>query len=145
MKPLALTVLLVLAGSSCGGGGTCVGGSFCDKLSLGTGSSGFVLTGEGDSFSVATLGSSGQIWFRLESGAAFGNRAGRLYITYAQGNSPYWQRDYSGLQSVAHLLLSSFRVTDPGSFTVKAYLVEQVGPDLGKETFVAEHALTMTK
>jgi hypothetical protein len=39
--------------------------------------------------------------------------------------------------------LSSFRITDTGSFTVKGYLVEQVGPDIGKETFVAGSNISM--
>ena len=36
------------------------------------------------------------------------------------------------------------RITDTGTFTVKGYLVEQVGPDIGKETFVAGSTITTT-
>ena len=101
--------------------------------------------GESSSFSVTTLGTTGQIWFRLESAQDMGGRAGRLYINYAAGDTPYWQKDYLNPQSYGHILLSSFRVTDPGSYTVHAYLVEQVGPDIGKETHVIDAPLAMTQ
>lgn len=130
------------------GKGTCgTAGGFCDKLAIGTSFTGFTLNGEASSFSLATT--SANLSFRLESSAEFGNRAARLYINYpASGGgrpTPYWQKDYTGLQSNGHILLSSFRVTDRGTYQVDAYLVEQVGPDIGKETFVASAPLTMTQ
>jgi hypothetical protein len=67
-------------------------------------------------------------------------RAVRLYIN----DGTYAQKDYTNPQSYGHILLSSFRITDVGAFTVKGYLVEQVGPDIGKETFVADSTITMT-
>jgi hypothetical protein len=36
-------------------------------------------------------------------------------------------------------------VTDAGSYIVQADLVEQVGPDIGKETHVIDEPLTMTQ
>lgn len=148
MLRAALLTSIAVVASGCGaGGGSCSGG-FCDKLTFGTGitGTGFTLVGETDTFSVATLGSSGQIWFRLESSKAFGNKAARLYIN-SPGTppTPYWQKDYSGLQADAHLLLSTFRVTDKGTYDVVAYLVEQVGPDIGKETRVTNAQLVMTQ
>jgi len=56
----------------------------------------------------------------------------------------YGMEDYPSLQSYGHYLLSTFRITDTGTFTVKGYLVEQVGPDIGKETFVAGSTITTT-
>ncbi len=41
------------------------------------------------------------------------------------------------------MLLSSLRITDTGSFSVKGLLVEQIGPDVGKETNIAESAVTI--
>jgi hypothetical protein len=137
------------AGTPDAGRGTCgTSGGFCDKLALGTSFTGFTLVGEASSFSLATTGG-GTLSFRLESSAEFGNRAARLYINYPPSGggrpTPYWQKDYTGLQSNGHILLSSFRVTDRGTYQVDAYLVEQVGPDIGKETFVASAPLTMTQ
>jgi hypothetical protein len=69
-----------------------------------------------------------------------GARAGRIYIN----DGTYGMEDYPSLQSYGHYLLSTFRITDTGTFTVKGYLVEQVGPDIGKETFVAGSTITTT-
>jgi hypothetical protein len=85
------------------------------------------------------MGSTGQIWFRLESAEDMAGRAVRLYIN----DGTYAQEDYINPQSYGHILLSSFRITDVGTFTVKGYLVEQVGPDIGKETFVAQSSIDM--
>ena len=66
-------------------------------------------------------------------------RAVRIYIN----DGTYGTDDYETPQSYGHILLSSFRITDTGTFTVKGYLVEQVGPDIGKETLVAGANITM--
>jgi hypothetical protein len=68
-----------------------------------------------------------------------GGRAVRLYVN----NGTYATKDYTNPQSYGHMLLSSFRITDTGSFSVKGLLVEQIGPDIGKETFIAESTVTM--
>jgi hypothetical protein len=114
---------------------------FKNSLTFGTGlgGTGFDLVGEGTTFSVATMGSQGQIYFKLESAADMGGRAVRLYIN----DGTYAQKDYNNPQSYGHYLLSSFRITDVGTFVVKGYLVEQVGPDIGKETFVAQSTISM--
>ena len=142
--PCLLLLTAALAASSCGGGGGSCSGGFCDGLTFGTGvtGTGFTLAGPSDTFSLAAQGSSGQIWFRLESATTFRTRAGRLYINYPGSPPvPYWQKDYAGLQSDGHLLLSSFRVTDKGSWDVVAYLVESSGT----ETRVANRELTITE
>jgi hypothetical protein len=134
--------LLLFASVGCGSGS-----SFQDSLRFGTGigGNGFDLVGESSSFSVTTLGTTGQIYFRLESAQDMGSRAVRLYINYAAGGVNYWQNDYPSIQSYGHIFLSSFRVTDAGSYIVQADLVEQVGPDIGKETQVISAPLTMTQ
>jgi hypothetical protein len=113
---------------------------FKNSLTFGTGlgPTFFDLIGESTTFSVGLMGTTGQIWFRLESADDMAGRAVRLYI-----NGTYAQKDYVNPQSYGHILLSSFRITDVGTFTVKGYLVAQVGPDIGKETLVAESTITM--
>jgi hypothetical protein len=135
---LCILLLGVSALGACGGGGS----DFKNSLTFGDGigGNGFTLLNEGTTFSVATMGSTGQIWFKLESSADMAGRAVRLYIN----DGTYAQKDYTNPQSYGHILLSSFRITDVGAFTVKGYLVEQVGPDIGKETFVADSTITMT-
>jgi hypothetical protein len=132
----ALIGLLLMLG--CGGGSD---SSYKNSLTFGTGlgGTGFDLIGESNTFSVSALGSQGQIYFKLESAADMGGRAVRLYIN----DGTYAQKDYSNPQSYGHYLLSSFRITDVGTFNVKALLVEQVGPDIGQETSVAQADITM--
>jgi hypothetical protein len=124
--------------------GACSGGSSDYKNSLtfgtGLGGTGFDLIGESTTFSVAAMGSTGQIYFKLESAADMAGRAVRLYIN----SGTYAQKDYITPQSYGHILLSSFRITDVGAFTVEGDLVEQVGPDIGKETLVAQSTINMT-
>jgi len=112
---------------------------FTNSLTFGTGlgGTGFDLIGEGTSFSLATT--TGTIWFKLESADDMAGRAGRLYIN----SGTYATRDYTNPQSYGHMLLSSFRITDTGTFAVKGYLVAQVGPDIGQETAVAQANITM--
>jgi hypothetical protein len=131
-----------------GGTGTGTGTNVAtDSLHFGTaiGANGVELVGESSAFSITALGTTGQIYFRLESAQDMGGRAARLYINYAAGDAPYWQKDYPNPQSYGHILLSSFRVTDVGSYTVHAYLVGQVGPDIGMETHVIDAPLTITQ
>jgi hypothetical protein len=136
----AMAVFLVVGLAGCGGGGS--DSSYQNRLTFGTGiaGTGFDLVGESTTFSVALLGSTGQIWFKLESAADMAGRAVRLYIN----DGTYAQKDYTNPQDYGHYFLSSFRITDVGSFTVKAFLVEQVGPDIGKETSVAQATIAMT-
>lgn len=114
----------------------CGGSSFKDELTFGTGidSSGFSLTGASDSFDVATTSS---VWFRMESAANFNGRFVRLYFNKLE------QKDYAACaQKDAHICLSSFAVSTPGTYQVDAYLVETV-VDIGKETLVTSKTLTL--
>jgi hypothetical protein len=136
----AMVVVLLAGGLGCSGGSG--DSAYQNRLTFGTGiaGTGFDLVGESTTFSVALLGSTGQIWFKLESAADMAGRAVRLYIN----DGTYAQKDYQNPQSYGHYFLSSFRITDVGTFTVKAFLVEQVGPDIGKETAVAQADIAMT-
>jgi hypothetical protein len=120
----------------------CSGSSSDYKNSLtfgtGLGGNGFDLVGENTTFSIAMLGTGSQLYFRLESADDQAGRAVRLYF------NDLTNKDFIPPQSYGHILLSAFTITNVGSYTVKGYLVEQVGPDIGKETFVAQSDLTMT-
>jgi hypothetical protein len=133
---LLLLLGVGLFGVACGGGGD----SFKDSLTFGTaiGGTGFDLVGESNTFSLATDGP--DIWFRLESAQDIKDRFVRLYIY--SGSYPYAQKDYIPPQNYGHILLSSFRVTDAGSYTVKSYLVETI-LDIGKENHVIDAPLTL--
>jgi hypothetical protein len=123
---------------ACSGGG---GSNYKNSLTFGTGigGNGFALVGESTTFSVGLMGSTGQIYFKLESADDMAGRAVRLYISHGT----YDQKDYPNPQSYGHILLSSFRITDVGTFPVEGVLVEQVGPDMGKETSVAQSTIVM--
>jgi hypothetical protein len=120
-----------------------------DALSFGEaiGGNGFQLVGEGDSFSLAATGG-GTIAFRLTSAEDIGSRTVRLYTYYADsagpGTSelgvPYAQADFPPAQDYGCQLLSTFRVTDAGDYTVHAFLV--VGE--GNESPVTSSPLHIT-
>jgi hypothetical protein len=136
---LGLFALALVGSGSCGSNNSS-DSAYKDSLTFGTGlgGTGFDLLNEGTTFSVAALGSQ-SIYFKLGSAADMAGRAVRLYIN----DGTYATKDYTNPQSYGHYLLSAFRITDVGAFTVKAYLVAQVGPDIGKETFVAQSTITM--
>ena len=134
---LCLIPFFVFANGGCGSNNS----DFKDSLTFGTGlgGNGFDLINPGTTFSVAQEGTTGAIYFKLESAADMAGRAVRIYIN----DGTYGTHDYLNPQTYGHILLSSFRITDTGTFTVKGYLVEQVGPDIGKEIFVAGSNITM--
>ena len=141
LRSLVLGLLsLALVGSGGCGSNNSSDSAYNDSLTFGTGlgGTGFDLLNEGSTFSVAALGTQ-SIYFKLSSSADMGGRAVRLYIN----DGTYATKDYTPGQSYGHYLLSGFRITDVGAFIVKAYLVAQVGPDIGKETFVAQSTITM--
>lgn len=132
------------AGSS---GGQDAGSGFSDKLEIGTGMSGFDLLGKATSFSLALTGN-GNLAFRLESAADMGAQAVRFYIRTGSGSSsaPYAQKDFTRSQDYGHIfLVSPVRVNPAGTYEVRGYLVQQVGPDIGKETLIATSPLTLTQ
>jgi hypothetical protein len=129
---LGLACLASVSLTACGSGGD----QFTNRLTFGTGigGNGFDLVNEGTTFTATP-----DIWFKLESAEDMAGRAVRLYIN----GGTYGTKDYKPTQDYGHYFLSSFRITDVGTFTVKGNLVAQVGPDIGKETFIAEASLTM--
>jgi len=124
------------AASGCGGGDS---SSFRNSLTFGTsfGGTGFDLVGESKTFSLTALGSPPQLYFKLESAEDMAGRAVRLYF------DSITNKDFTNPQSYGHILLSAFAVSNVGTYDVQGYLVEQVGPDIGKETFVAKSDLTI--
>jgi hypothetical protein len=50
----------------------------------------------------------------------------------------------SGVQVVAAMGATDGAISILTTFSAKGYLVEQVGPDIGKETFVAGSTITTT-
>lgn len=109
------------------------------KLEFGTaiGGNGFELLGTGDEFSKALTGG-GTIAFRLTSNDDIGTRTLRLYTYYANSagagtsdlGAPYWQNDFPPAQDYGCMMLSSFRITDAGSYDVHAFLVAGEGNEV---------------
>ena len=130
----------LLAAASCGSNTS--DNSYKDSLTFGTGigGNGFDLVGEGTTCSIGIMGTEGTIYFKLESAADMEH----ALVVFTSTMVPMAWRTTRSLQSYGHYLLSTFRMTDTGTFTVKGYLVEQVGPDIGKETFVAGSTITTT-
>ena len=127
--PLAFVALASLLLLCCSGNG-----GFQDELSFGTGldSTGMDLTGEATSFEV---GDGLTLWFRLESEAAFDDRFVRLSLNDLE------QEDFAVCAAAkVHVCLSQFRVSTPGTYEVKASLVDT---GIGKETLVATQTLTL--
>ena len=121
-------------------------GPFSDKLSVGTGFSGTSLTGEAATFSLGTAGRV-TLFYRVESaaggfgkvnGTSTGLRFARLYINSLE------QKD-STAPSVRtqHINIDSFRVSNPGTYTIRAFRVDPVN-DIGVETFVGATTITVT-
>jgi hypothetical protein len=139
MKTAMVVLAGVLALAACGstdGGSDAGNGTFKDELKFGTGIdyAAFQLTGEGTSFDTAV---NKTIAFRLESSANFDGRFVRLYFNTLE------QKDFAGCANAdAHLCLSSFPVSTPGSYVVKAYLVK-TNVDIGVETEVTSATLTL--
>lgn len=110
--------------------------TFKDDLRFGTGlgGNGFQLVGESETFTKATTS---MLTFRLESSANFEGRFVRLYF------DGLTNKDFAACANPdAHICLSSFPTVNPGTYTVKAYLVKTT-VDIGKETFVASRTITV--
>ncbi len=90
--------------------------SFSNSLKLGTGMSGFNLTGEGTSFSAGTY-----IYFRLECEEDMGGSPVRIKVTKS-GTGTSTDFNFPSLQDYGHLYLSSFSVAEPGSYTATGIL-----------------------
>jgi hypothetical protein len=140
MRKTMLVILFALAGmmafSACDSENALSTDGFRDSLAFGTGfgGNGFSLTGESDTFEVATTS---MLTFRMESSANFDGRFVRLYF------NDITNKDFAACASAdAHICLSQFPVSTPGTYVVDAYLVQTI-IDIGKETFVASHTFTL--
>jgi hypothetical protein len=120
MKKLTglLLLVLILAGA-CAKKDSSSTSEFSNSLKLGTGmnASNFTLTGEGTVFQHGTA-----IYFRLESGNDMGGSTVRISVNKV-GTSDYVNHDYPALQSYGHITMSSFSVSDPGSYTATGILL----------------------
>ena len=91
---------------------------FTNKLTLGTGwnVSNFTLTGEGSAFT--RVGTAATIYFRLESATDLGGAGISIKIEKQSGSNytVVGTYPYSNPQSYGHIIMSSFTVSDIGSF-----------------------------
>lgn len=80
---------------------------FVDRLTLGSGMSGFEITGETTSF--ARLGSSVTIFWKLESSVDMAGSAVRIRFDRVTGGiaAPYDSSTYTNPQSYGHIMLSA--------------------------------------
>jgi hypothetical protein len=121
------------------------GGTFTNKLTIGSGFNGTDITGIGTSFSLAAT-SGGTLYARMESGSPYGTKFARLYIN----DGTYGQKDYcttcnsQPLLNAANVKIGQFRITDTGSFTLKAYAVTTV-VDIGVETLLGQATVNITQ
>ena len=93
---------------------------FTNKIELGTGvnqTNPFILTGIGTTFSANAT-----IYFRLESKDDMGGSTVKIQVNKSDGSS-YASWNYPAAQSYGHIMVSSFRITDAGSYTVTGILV----------------------
>jgi hypothetical protein len=145
MRTLFISFLVGLLLVSCSSKGTndaC--GGFNNDLRFGTGmgGNGFSLVGEATTFSVASINSGHDIWFRLESCDDIASRFVRLYTYSGTGANaaPYGQKDVQLPQTYGHITVSSgLRITDVGSYQVRAYYVTSGG----QETHVIDANIQM--
>ena len=119
-------------GGQVGTGGSVATVVYKNSLTFGTGLSS---TGS-DLVSVGSTFSTGQIYFRLESTDDMAGRAVRIAIN----GGAYSQKDYANPQASGHTLLSSFSITDVGTFTIDGSLVGS-----SQETDIASALVTITK
>lgn len=96
--------------------------SFKNELTLGTGMSGFQLTGVSTTF--ARVGGSVQVYWRLESAA---DMAGSDVVLSIEKNSAgtwnsYNSQTFPHLQDYGHIMVSSITMTEPGSYRATGIL-----------------------
>lgn len=81
---------------------------FVDRLTLGTGMSGFTITGETTTFT--RMGSSVMIFWRLESSVDMAGSAVKIRFDRLTGGvpTPFDSATYTNPQSYGHIMLSSY-------------------------------------
>jgi len=141
-EPVTVTTI-----TSTGGAANCGPGPFSNKVTVGTGSNGCALTGEASNFSLG--GGAIYLFYRVESasggfgavnGSATGVRFVRLYI-----NKPIQQKDSTGpVFRAPNVNIDSFRVSNPGTYTLEAYAVDPVY-DIGTEHYIGSKTINVTQ
>ena len=122
-------------------------GTFTNRLLVGSEFDGSTVTGTASSFSLSSLANGGDLYAHIESGAAFENKFARLYIN----DGIYGQKDYcptcnsQPLLNGTNLKVGLFRITDPGTYTLKAYAVEEVGGGIGNETLLGTKTISISQ
>jgi hypothetical protein len=125
MKRVATALILLLTAailSGCGSSTTSPGDSFTDKLALGTGASGFTLTGEGTSFT--RLAGSVTLYWRLESSADMAGSPVKIRVDKLNGATyaPFDSATYTNPQSYGHIMLSTYGWSSAGTFRASGIL-----------------------
>lgn len=136
MRRLALIAALLLGLDACGDTTEDPGGGFTDQITFGTGldTVNFTLTGEATTFSIGT---GTTLYFRLESSMNFAGRLVRLYFNDAN------PQDFPACAKPdANICMTGFAATTPGTFDVKAYLVDASATP-AVETVVVSRTITL--
>jgi len=109
---------------------------FTNKLTLGTGMDGFTITGETTNFSLA--GGYVTIFWRLESSADMAGSNVNIVIHDLSSSSTVndFTFTFTNPQSYGHIMLSSFRFSNSGSFKATAILVNGNSTVASKDFFV---------
>ncbi|MBU2446013.1 MAG: hypothetical protein KJ666_10670 [Bacteroidetes bacterium] len=127
MKRKIFVLLLIsvfLSSSDCKKDESPTGSEFQNKLTLGTGMTGFVLVGESTSFTM--IGSSLNLYFRLEAkdDMAGSNVQIKIEKSTTSGYSHQQTFTFEATQSYGHIMLSSFGHTfGKGEFKASGILV----------------------
>lgn len=119
---MLLTALCFFSMVGCNENPTDSNSGFSNKLTLGTGMNGFDLVNEGATF--IRTGAKVTVYFRFESAA---DMAGSNVIVKVEKNtSGTWSDDtsftFTNPQSYGHILLSSFSLSNAGSFRASGIL-----------------------
>jgi hypothetical protein len=92
---------------------------FANKLTLGTGISGFTIINESTTF--YRVINSATVYWRLESAVDMAGSAVTIKIDKPSG-SPYQSLSFSNPQSYGHIMLSSMAIPDTGTFRATGIL-----------------------
>ena len=128
MKDILISFIILMAvilviGCKKSSNPTSSGDQYSNTLTLGTGMSGFTITGETTNF--YRLGGQAIIYWRLESSADMAGSSVRIAIA-KQGTNGFVSDTsftFASTQSYGHIMLSSFALSEIGSFRATGILV----------------------
>ncbi|MBI5838150.1 MAG: hypothetical protein HZB25_13005 [Candidatus Eisenbacteria bacterium] len=129
---LILSLLMLLAG--CDDATNPSNDTFTDKLTLGTGMSGFNITGETTAFHIAAA--SVTIYWRLESNLDIGGSQVRIRMESISGGvyTPVDSASYGNPQTYGHIMVSSYPWTRTGAFRAVG-IIQSTGRVVGTKEF----------